>query len=103
MQAAAAMMPYDRARHVEAAPTGDAGAQAQLRVVAEHEQVFVEPADRVEHRFPVHGGGAIRPEALLDLVVLAPVDLARAASAVLAIRIDQVANLVDAVDAAGSS
>src|ERR1700735_2354984 len=90
------MMPYHGTGDIETAPAGDAGAQTELRVVAEHEEVFVESADLVEHGFAVHGGGAIRPEALLDAVILAAIDLAGAAAAVLAIGGDEMANLVDA-------
>ena len=90
------MMPHHRAGHIQAAPTRDPRAQPEFRIVGEHEEVFVEPANLVQHGFAEHGGAAIRPQAFLDALVLPAVDLAGAAAAVLAIRINQVSGFIDA-------
>ena len=78
-------MPHDGGGNIETAPAGDAGTQAELRVIAEHEKVFVETADAIEHRFAVHSGRTIGPEALFHAVILAAIDLTCAAASVLAI------------------
>src|ERR1022692_2610981 len=78
-------------------------AQAEFRVIGEHEEVFVESADRIQHGFAVHGGAAIRPQTLCDAVVLAPIDFAGAAAAVLAVGINQVPNFINAVNAADAA
>ena len=89
------MMPHHRARNVQALPSGNLGAQAQLRVVGIREKFLVESADLIQHRAPVHGRASVRPQDLFHAIVLPFVQLTAAAPAILAVGINQVARFID--------
>src|SRR5207245_1331326 len=81
----AAVVADNGARSVPAAPSGDAGAQAEFGIVAIREEVFVEPADLVEHFPAIHGSASIGPEHLFFAIELALVERAGTAAAILAV------------------
>src|SRR5437588_8951973 len=89
------MMPDHRSGNVDASPAGDSSSQSQLRVIGVRKKVLVKSSNPVQHLTPVHGGASIRPEHLFDAIVLTLVQLATSSSAVLAIRINQVAGFID--------
>src|SRR5260370_14835322 len=90
------MMPDHGRRNIDASPAGDASSQSQRGVVGVCKKVLVKSSNLVQHLTPVHGGASVRPEYLFDAVVLTRVNLATSSSAILAIRIDQVAGFIDA-------
>jgi len=90
------MVPDHGSRNVDASPAGDSSSQSQLRVIGVRKKVLVKSSNLVQHLTPVHGGASVGPEYLFDAVVLARVNFATSSSAVLAIRIDQVAGFIDA-------
>jgi hypothetical protein len=89
-------MPDSSGGHVEAFPSGDPGPQSQLCVVGVGKEILIKPSNLVEHRAPVHSRASIRPENFFDSVELTGVQFATAPPAILAIRIDQMADFIDA-------
>ena len=89
------MMPHHCAWNVEALPSGDPGAQSQLRVIGIRKKILVEPADFIQHRAPVHGRASVGPQDLFHAIVLPFIQLTAAAPAILAIGINQMACFVD--------
>src|SRR5260370_33488625 len=89
------MMPDHGSRNIDASPAGDASSQSQFGVIGVCKKVLVKSSNLVQHLTPVHGGASIRPEHLFDAIVLTLVQLTTSSSPVLAIRINQVAGLID--------
>src|SRR5215510_9899622 len=74
-------MPRDRPRHVAAAPTRDAPAQSQVRVLAVGEAVLVEEPDLVEHGAPVERRARAGQQHVRLALVTLPVGLETSAPA----------------------
>src|SRR5260370_17088841 len=91
------MVARPRPRNISELPARDPGAYAQLGVVGLREKILVEASNPFQHRTPVHGGASVRPEDFFDAVVLTRVQFSTSPPAVLAIRINQVADFIDAL------
>lgn len=90
------MVPHNCCRNIQACPAGDSAAQSQFRIVPVCKEILVKTSGLFQHLAAVHRRAAIRPEHFLHAVVLAPVDLARTTSSILAIEVDQMPGLIDA-------
>src|SRR5690348_350140 len=89
------MVTHDGLRRIETSPGRQARAKPKFSVISVSKKVFVESADLIQHFAAVHGCAAIGPQDLLQPVVLARIVLAVPTAAILAVRIDQMAYLID--------
>src|SRR5258708_5054985 len=91
------MVPHHGFRSVDAFPACGARAQPELRVVSVCQEILVESADLVQHALAIECRAAVGPKHLFLTIVLPAVECTAAPPAILAIRIDQMPHLVDAL------
>src|SRR5262245_3574441 len=81
--------------YVPRAPAQQPCAHAEVRVVTESEESFIETARLLEQLTVIERGAGIRPQNLLWAIILPNVCFHCAAAAVLSVPVDQVAGFVD--------
>src|SRR6185503_8198059 len=90
-------MVNNRRRNVPGTPTQKARAHAEIGIVAECEKRLVEASRFFENLPVIQRGAGVGPENFLGAIVLSDVCFHGAAATVLAIPVNQMANLVDHV------